>query len=191
MRRLGSPTIELVIVFFGVFALQSVGDLVGIPASWFALADPLNRPWSVVTSVYAHGSAEHLVVNVVALLVVGLPLERFATRARYHGFFVLTGAIAGVIQITVAGLVGQAAPVLGASGAILALYGYAIAGNPIAGGLLARLSPSRRTKLVVLGVAAATVVVLTAAPGVALVAHGTGFALGLIGGRLGILSRRK
>lgn len=191
MRRLGSPTVELVIVFFGVFALQSVGGLVGIQASWFALADPLNRPWSVVTSVYAHGSAEHLLVNAVALVVVGLPLERFATWARYHGFFVLTGAIAGVVQITIAGLVGQAAPVLGASGAILALYGYVIAGNPIAGGLLARLSPSPRTKLVVLGVAAAAVVVLTAAPGVALVAHGTGFALGLIGGRLGILSRGK
>ncbi len=190
MRRLGSPTLEIIVVFFVVFALQSVGNLVGIPAGWFALAAPLDRPWSVVTSVYAHGSLEHLVVNAVALLLVGLPLERFASWFRYHAFFLLTGTIAGLIQITLAGMIGQVTPVLGASGAILALYGYIISGNPLTGGLLARFSPSRRTKLLILGLAAAAVVVLTAAPGVALIAHGAGFALGLLAGRFRLLSDR-
>ena len=84
---------------------------------------------------------------------------------------------------------GSGGGVLGASGAILALYGYVIAGNRLTGGLLTRLSLSRRTKLLLLGIAAAAVVILTAGPGVALVAHGTGFALGVIGGRTKLLGR--
>lgn len=185
-----SPTVEILGVFLVVYLLQLFGDTVGIPAGWFALAAPLDRPWSVVTSVYAHAGIRHLVVNSVALLLVGLPLERFASWGRFHAFFLVTGVIAGLAQVLVAGLVGQAGAVLGASGAILALFGYALAGNPVTGGLMDRLSPSRRTKLWLLGLGAVAVVVFTAGPGVALVAHGTGFALGLIGGRFGVLGGR-
>lgn len=190
MGRLESPTLEVIGVFVIVYILQAAGNVVGIPAGWFALAAPMDRPWSIVTSVYAHAGANHLIVNSIALLIIGLPLERFAAWWRYHAFFLGTGAAAGLVQIGVVGLLGSGGTVLGASGAILALYGYALAGNPVTGGLLARLGLSRRVKLWLLGLAAVTVVILTAGPGVALVAHGTGFAMGLIGGRFGVLARR-
>lgn len=190
MRGLESPTLELIGLFGLVYLLQAAGGLLGIPSGWFALAAPMARPWSILTSVYAHAGLNHLIVNAIGLLIVGLPLERFVSWIRFHAFFLVTGAIAGLVQIVIAGLFGQAGAVLGASGAILGLYGYVIAGNPLTGGLLARFSPSRRTKLWLLGLAAAAVVVLTAGPGVALVAHGTGFALGLISGRFNLLGGR-
>lgn len=189
MNQSGSPTLQIIGVFIVVYLLQAFGGLIGVTAAWFALAVPTVQPWTVVTSVYAHSGLNHLIVNALALVIVGLPLERFSTWLRFHGFFLVTGAIAGLVQITVMDLLGSGGGVLGASGAILALYGYMIAGNRLTGGLLSRLSLSRRSKLLLLGIAATAVVILTAGPGVALVAHGTGFALGLIGGRFKLLGR--
>lgn len=187
MGRIQSPTVDLLVVFAVVFVAQSVGHLVGVDAGWFALAAPLSRPWTLVTSVYAHTSLTHLVTNALALGVIGLILERFTTRLRFHGFVLVTGAVSGVTHHAVSVLAGQPTAVLGASGAILALYGYALAGNPITGGMLSVLGLSRRTKLVMLALVALLVTALTAAPGVALVAHGTGFVLGLVAGRMGVL----
>ena len=182
-----SPTVEIIGLFAVVYLLQAFGSVLGLPSTWYALAAPFARPWTLVTGVYAHGGVAHLVVNSVALVIVGLPLERYASWLRFHGFFVISGAIAGLLQVLVGGLLGGTGAVIGASGAILALYGYVIVGNPVTGGLLSWISMSRRSTLVVFGLAAATVVVLTAGPGVALIAHGAGFFLGLIGGRVGLL----
>lgn len=187
MSRFESPTIDLLVVFVAVFLLQSIGGVVGLGTATFALASPTTRPWTLVTSVYAHAGLGHLVANAVALALVGFPLERFTTRTRFHLFVLLTGTVAGVTQLVVAGLVDRPTAVLGASGAILALYGYVLAGNPLTGGLLARLSPGPRAKLALLVGAALVVTLLTAGPGVALVAHGVGFALGLVAGRAGLI----
>ena len=82
---------------------------------------------------------------------------------------------------------GRPSAVLGASGAVLALYGYVLSGNPLAGGLLARLDLGRRAKVVLLVALALLVTIVTAGPGVALVAHFVGFALGVVGGRFRVL----
>jgi membrane associated rhomboid family serine protease len=182
-----SPTVELLGIFAGVFVLQQVAGLVGVGPSWFALALPLARPWTLVTSVYAHASLSHLLANAVALALVGLPLERFTTRARFHTFVLVTGAVAGLVEVVVGSLTGGSVAVVGASGAILALYGYVLAGNPLSGGLLARLDLSRRANLLVLASVAVAVTILTAGTGVALVAHFTGVVLGTVAGRLRLL----
>lgn len=188
MRWPVSPTLDLLAVFGAVFAIQVVGGLVGLGVGWFALALPVSVfPWTIITSVYAHASATHLFANAVALAVVGFALEQFTTRARFHAFVLVTGALAGLAELSVAGLLGGTTAVLGASGAILALYGYALAGNPLAGGLLARLDLGPRGKLVLLGAVAALVTLLTARSGVALVAHATGLAMGLVAGRFHVL----
>jgi membrane associated rhomboid family serine protease len=77
--------------------------------------------------------------------------------------------------------------VIGASGAVLALYGYVLAGNPLTGGLLARFDLGRRARTALLVGVALAVTVLTAGAGVALVAHFTGVALGVVGGRFRVL----
>lgn len=137
------------------------------------------RPWTLVTSVYAHASLGHLFANAVALALVGFAVERFTTRIRFHTFVLVTGMLAGLTELYISDLVGPPVAVIGASGAILALYGYVLAGNSLTGGLL-----GRRGKVVLVVIVAFGVTFLTAAPGVALITHFTGIVLGLIAGRL-------
>lgn len=187
MRRPNSPTVDLLVLFGVVFLFQQVGGIFGLGTAWFALAAPVERPWSLVTNVYAHANVGHLLTNAIALGIVGIALERFTTRARFHGFVLVTGMIAAMTELFVRALLGTPVAVLGASGAILALYGYVLAGNPIAGGLLSLADLSRRARIVLLTGIALVMMVVTAGPGVALVAHFTGFALGLGAGRLRLL----
>lgn len=182
-----SPTADLLAVFVAVFVAQQLGGLAGFGLAWFVLSAPLAAPWTLVTSVYAHASLGHLVANAVALSLVGFALERYTTRARLHAFVLGTGAVAGIAQLVVNDLLGPDAAVLGASGAILALYGYVLAGNPLTGGLLARLPVGRRGKLAFLAGVVVLLTLVTARSGVAVVAHATGFGLGLVSGRFHLL----
>lgn len=183
MRWPASPTTDLLAVFAMVFVAQQLGGIVGLGVAWFALALPLAAaPWTIVTSVYAHASVEHLLANAIGLAIIGFALERFTSRVRFHAFVLVTGVVAGLAELVVGSLIGGASAVLGASGAILGLYGYALAGNPLAGGLLARLELERRAKLILLVVVAGGLTLLTARSGVALVAHATGLAIGLVAG---------
>lgn len=186
-----SPTVETLFVFGIVFLLQLVVDLVGLMTFFFVLAPPVEiRPWTLVTSVYAHGGIGHLLSNSLALLVFGLLVERRTTRFRFHAFFITAGVIAGVAQITLGSLAGPAQGVLGASGAIFALMGYVLAGNVVSATLLNRIRLSGRMQIVLFVIFAAVVTIATGAPGVALIAHFTGLVLGLIAGRAGILDVR-
>ena len=188
MLRGAKAVAETLAVFVVVFAVQHVAPLVGIGAGWFALALPLDvRPWTLVTSVYAHASVDHLFANAVALLVVGLLVARRTSRVRFHAFFLVAGAVAGVATVLLGSVVGGAAAVLGASGAILALVGYLLSGNLATESLLGRVTLSRRAWVVVVAVLALGVVLATGGPGVALTAHVTGFLLGLGAGRLHVL----
>ena len=187
----GSPTIETLFVFGIVFLLQLVVDLVGLMTFLFVLAPPVEiRPWTLVTSVYAHGGIGHLLSKSAALLVFGLLVERRTTRFRFHAFFITTGVIAGVAQITLGSLVGPAQGVLGASGAIFALMGYILAGNVVSTTLLNRIRLSGRVQIILFVIFAAVVTIATGAPGVALIAHFTGLVLGLVAGRAGVLDVR-
>jgi membrane associated rhomboid family serine protease len=187
MRRPKSPTLDLLVVFAVVYLCQRIGGGVGLGTAWFALAAPAARPWTLVTAVYAHANLGHLLANAVALGVVGVALERFTTRARFHAFVLLTGTVAAVAEWLVGALLGTPVAVLGASGAVLALYGYVLAGNPIAGGVLGLVDLGRRAKAVLVVAVALAVTVATAGPGVALVAHFTGFGLGVVAGRWRLL----
>jgi membrane associated rhomboid family serine protease len=187
MRRPSGPTADLLLAFGVVYLVQRVGGIFGLGIAWFALAAPLVRPWTLITNVYAHASVGHLLANAVALLVVGVVLEQSTTRARFHGFVLVTGVIAALAELLVAALLGTPVAVLGASGGILALYGYVLSGNPVSGTLLSAVELSRRAKAVLIAGVALALTLATAGPGVALVAHFTGFALGLGAGRKRVL----
>ena len=182
-----SPTVDLLGIFGVVFVVQQLGTVAGLGPAWFALVTPVARPWTLVTSVYAHASLSHLLANAVALALVGFSIERFTTRARLHAFVLVTGTLAGLAELLVGGLFGGAVGVAGASGAIFALYGYVLAGNPLAGGVLDRIDLGRRETLALLACVALAVTLLTGGVGVALVAHATGAVLGVVAGRLRLL----
>lgn len=183
-----SPTLTLVAVIVVVFVLQRLLGLLAVPVGFFALAPPVgHRPWTLVTSVYAHGSLPHLLANAVLLLLVGLSLERQTSRLRFHAFFLVTGVLAGLSQVWVSGLVGRPVAVLGASGAIFGLVGYVLAGNRVTDTVLGAVPLSARGQLVAFALVAAAVTLATAGRGVALVAHFTGLLLGLLAGRAHLL----
>ncbi|SER14850.1 rhomboid family intramembrane serine protease [Natrinema salaciae] len=193
----GSPILELLVIFALVLVVQGLTAFVGVMSGLFVLAPPLTtNPWTIVTSVYAHDGFGHLVSNSIALLVFGWPVARATTRAHFHAFFVITGAIAGVSQIVITGAiaaipfvpVAPTAGVLGASGAVFALLGYLVASNRLSSGLASVVDiPRWLSILVALGLATA-VTFATASPGVALIAHFTGFLVGVLAGRARVLA---
>jgi membrane associated rhomboid family serine protease len=180
-RLTRSPTVTLLIVFSVVYLVQVITAVLGIRLT-FALSLPLGvHPWTLITNIYAHSSPLHLVSNALALVLIGLPLERSTTPIRFHLYFLLTGVCAGIAQVVVADALGASIAVIGASGAIFALLGYILASNEFSHAALQRISPRMRAIIVL--VLAAVVTLATAAPGVALIAHFTGFVIGAIGGR--------
>lgn len=186
-----SPTAETVVVVLAVFALQVPLGLVGLTG--LLVLDPavFVKPWALVTATYAHAGPGHLVSNLVPLLLFGFAVERVTTRLRYHAFFVLAGAVAAVAEVTL-GSVLAVSPrgVLGASGAVFALMGYALAGNAVADWLsnvVGAVTDVEWAGTALLVAVAVAVAVALSGPGTALVAHFTGFLVGLFAGRLRLL----
>jgi membrane associated rhomboid family serine protease len=183
----GSPTLDTLAIVGVVFVLQQIaGALTALtPLNLFGLfvAEPRGSPLTTVLSVYAHGGLGHLVGNAVALALVGFALERATTRLRYHAFFLVAGIVSALAQVYVTG-----GAVLGASGAIFALYGYVVTGNPVARSLLDALELPTWAQLGIFAAIAGAITWLTAAPGVALVGHFAGLLFGLGAGRLRLLT---
>jgi membrane associated rhomboid family serine protease len=194
MVSIRSPTLTTLALFAVVFLLETVVGLLallGLGGTWsvlFVLSAPLaEHPWTLVTSVYAHAGVSHLVANALALLVPGFVLERATTRLRYHAFFVGSGLLAGVAEVTLGGLVGTPAGVLGASGAVFAVIGYLLTSNRLTDAVVRGVSLSPNVQFVLFVLLAVLVTVATGSPGVALVAHFTGLFVGLVSGRLHLL----
>jgi membrane associated rhomboid family serine protease len=186
-----SPTLETLALFVVVFVVQQMVGMISRQLAFglFVLAPPIEvRPWTLLASVYAHAGLGHLLSNAVVLVLVGFAVERVTTRWRFHAFVAAVGMAAGVAQVVVSGLVGPESAVLGASGAVFGLLGYLLTGNPVTDAVMGWLPLGGRARIALLLVLALGVTLLTAAPGVALVAHFTGFVLGLLAGRVRLIS---
>jgi membrane associated rhomboid family serine protease len=196
--RSGGPILEVLIIFVVVLIAQTVAAVIsaGLMAGLFVLGPPLTaNPWTIVTSVYAHSGLGHLLSNSVGLVLFGWPIARATTRLRFHTFFLVTGALAGITQVVTSSFfasigVGDPTAVLGASGAVFALAGYLIAGNRLSDAFASVVEIPRWAAVAVFVVLAAVITIATGAPGVALIAHFTGFLLGLLAGRAGVLDVR-
>ena len=205
-ERSGSPILDLLAVFVGVFALQLLAGLVDTITGLFVLSAPLQEnPWTVVTSVYAHANTGHLVSNAVALVLFGYAVAAATTRLRFHLFFLVTGILSGVSEILLSDFLAESpvvsdaldlvpvvdiaatGGVLGASGAVFALLGYLLASNRLVAGLGAVADVPGWVTYFVFIVLATVVTVATASQGVALIAHFTGLLLGLLAGWVNLL----
>ncbi len=193
------PVFELVLLFVVVYALQLVTAIADLVGELFILQPPiLDNPWTVVTSVFAHADPSHLLSNAIALVIIGLPVAMYTTRARFYTFFIAAGALAGISQIllsdlfTLLPIIGfTASPgVLGASGGVFALLGYLLTSNRLSGTLGSIVDVPRWLTYSVFLVLAAVLTIVTATPGAALIAHFTGLLVGLLAGRLNLLDPR-
>jgi len=79
--------------------------------------------WRLITYIFLHGGAMHLIMNTFALLFIGMYLEPLIGRLRFTAAYLLTGVLAGLMSVGMhPGSVG-----VGASGAIFGMYGVFVA----------------------------------------------------------------
>lgn len=188
---LGNPVVETLLAMLVVSVLAWGASLVGL-LGLFALGSPVwLPPWELLTSVYAHAGPAHLLSNAVVVAVAGTLVSLSTTRFRFHAFFVVTGALAGIAHVWASGLLGARTSVLGASGAAFALVGYVLAANPAAEALFGTLRLPPRAVIAVVAAIALALTLSFSAPGSALVAHFAGAAMGLVAGRFGLLRARR
>ena len=182
-----NPVVQTLALMVLVSAVAWIGMFVGY-SRLFVLATPLSeRPWGLVTSVYAHLGPGHLLANAVIIAIAGGIVALSTSTLRFHLFFLTTGVLAGVVQVLVFHLQGTAIAVLGASGAAFALVGYVLTSNVVSQLVAGWLGISFRIAVVVFAVAAAWLTIEWSAPGSALLAHFTGAVLGLIAGHFRVL----
>jgi rhomboid family protein len=87
------------------------------------------EPWGIswLTSMFMHGSWDHILGNMLFLAIFGKNVEDAYGRLRYLAFYLAGGFVATMTQTAVTLLLGTAAasrvPTLGASGAIAAVLG--------------------------------------------------------------------
>ena len=179
-------------LILSVFVVQMIGVrfLQAIQLEYFTLAYPLfeSQPWAIILNVYSHAGFGHLISNAIALIILGLIVERVTTVARFHAFFITTGVIAGIAEVTFWLIVGSGATsVLGASGAIFALMGYALIGNDLAETFIESLDLGKKGTLLLFVGIAIFITLMTGGQGVALIAHATGLLMGAISGHLRVL----
>ncbi len=79
--------------------------------------------WRLITSCFLHIGVFHLLMNMYALLYIGLLLEPHLGRARFLGAYLLTGIFASITSLWWHDLTISA----GASGAIFGMYGVFLA----------------------------------------------------------------
>lgn|SRR4030043_398878 len=132
------------------------------------------QPWTIVTSMFVHGSLWHLLLNMISLYFLGSFLIRAAGERSFLAIFFL-GGVAGSILFTL--LAYPYSTGIGASGAIFAL-----------GGALAVIVPRVPVIIVPIPVpiplwaAILIFLLLSFLPGIAWQAHLGGLLLGLIAG---------
>ncbi len=88
------------------------------------------EPWRLLTYAVVHGGLLHLAFNAMALVWLGLPLERVLRGARFGTLYAVTalaGGIAGVWWH------GPWSPLVGGSGALFGMMGAIVALNMRAG----------------------------------------------------------
>lgn len=120
--------IQIAIVFgrlgdseFGVAKILS--SVFAMPTS---LSDYLQHPWTLITSMFAHFGFLHLFLNMLMLFFIGRIFEQIYDGRRLLYTYLLGGLAGGALEIVAhlifPGLYGQYTSVVGASGAVMALF---------------------------------------------------------------------
>ncbi|MFH1500479.1 MAG: rhomboid family intramembrane serine protease [archaeon] len=90
--------------------------------------------WTLVTSMFMHGGIAHLLINMFVLFSLGGLCEKIIGRRRFLAFYLISGIVAGLLFVVLAGAFGGVdlgarifgsidSSAVGASGAIFAIAG--------------------------------------------------------------------
>lgn len=90
------------------------------PRQWVAVF-PLAPLWQLVSYGFLHSGVGHILYNLLFLFFMGTLLEQELGSRRFLVFYLLAIALAGACQLGLGLALGQFAPIVGASGGVLAL----------------------------------------------------------------------
>jgi len=159
-----------VILFVVTLATPSLIVSFGLAPAGFG-----ERPWTIVTSLFLHGSFGHILGNMITLYFFGKYLRLLVGSSKFLLVYFIGGILGGILYVLLAPPFSIA---IGASGAVFAL-----------GGALAVMRPKLRVLVfpvpVPMPLWAAVIgsfVIISFLPGVAWQAHLGGLAFGVIAG---------
>lgn len=121
-------SLGLFVVWLGFHAVSFFGSTSYIELVYqFGLNTGDPQYYEYLTAVFTHGGFAHLFVNVIAFMSFGGVLHRhLGSTSKYLLYFFGTGVLTLVLQLQAFNYAGvnQSVPLVGASGAICALFGY-------------------------------------------------------------------
>jgi membrane associated rhomboid family serine protease len=129
--------ISNIAIFIVQFLLQGNIEFSNILVKYFYLwpvNSPYFMPWQIITYMFLHGGFMHLFFNMFALWMFGMDIENIWGTKKFLIYYFLCGIGAGIANLFIAPLFGQAAPTIGASGAIygiLVAFGFLFPDRPI------------------------------------------------------------
>ncbi len=113
------PQLQMFVVAHGLIPARLVSELgAGLTAAFLPL----------VTYQFLHGGWLHLIGNMLYLWVFGDNIEDRVGHFKYLLFYLLTGALAGLIQVFFQP--GSGVPIIGASGAVAGVLGAYLVSCP-------------------------------------------------------------
>ena len=90
-------------------------------------SDILTRPWILLTSMFLHGGAGHLFINMYILFMFGTLIERKIGTKRFILIYFISGILASIGFVVFQELIMKTSgAALGASGAIMGILGVTI-----------------------------------------------------------------
>lgn len=92
--------------------------------------------WQLATYMFVHASYNHLLFNMLGLLMFGIPLERRLGSKEFALFYLVSGTLSGLASFAIYKIAGTNVMLMGASGAIYALMFLFAVMNPRARFLL-------------------------------------------------------
>ncbi len=92
------------VMFFAahfVFKNTSFSSMAALNAISYkdAAGNSMFMPWQLITHLFMHADASHLIFNMLGLWIFGSKLENFWGPKRFLIFYIVTGIIASIIQL--------------------------------------------------------------------------------------------
>lgn len=182
-------TIQTLVLIWCIFIFHNTIGVFGTFDSYFVFQKPIDEHWyTIVTNIYTHFEFSHLIGNSIYLLIGGILLERYTTVTRYHIFFILSGSFGALSEILISYYIFEIdTGVIGASGAIFAIFGYLITSS-FRRHLFENYDVSFFKKIILTIILIFCVVLMSLGDNIAIYAHIFGFIFGMIAGRINLLS---
>jgi len=121
-------TIQIALVFGRLAKME--GEFMWAMQKIFAMPtdamDYITHPWTIATSMFAHFGFLHILLNMIMLYFVGRMFEQIYDGKKLLYTYILGGIAGGALEIIAhlifPGMYGQSSLVVGASGAVMALF---------------------------------------------------------------------